>query len=100
MTGTKKPTEQNSAPAIIQEDAETIKKAQGYKVIGEHFKGKNEANNAIREAHKKGFKTAGLCVRGNEFVMLFGSYDTETVAKANLAALKTAGFKAEVEITE
>lgn len=91
----KKTTEQNNTLAKMQETE--IKNVKGYKVIGEHFKGKNEANNAIREAHKKGFKTVGLCVRENEFVMLFGSYDTETVAKANLAALKTAGFKAEIE---
>ena len=69
MAATKKATEQNNAPATTQEGAVAIKKAQGYKVIGEHFKGKNEANNAIKEIHKKGFKSAGLCVRENEFVI-------------------------------
>lgn len=91
----KKTTKQNNTPAEMQETE--VKNVKGYKVIGEHFKGKNEANNAIREAHKKGFKTAGLCVRENEFVILFGSYDTAAMARANLAAIKTAGFTAEIE---
>ena len=95
MAATKKVTEQNDAPT--QENTAAIKKAQGYKVIGEHFKGKDEAHNAIKGIHKKGFKSAGLCVRENEFVILFGSYDTETVARANLAAIKAAGFTAKIE---
>ena len=97
MAATKKATAQNNAPATTQEGAATIKKAQGYKVIGKHFKGKNEANNAIKEIHKKGLKRAGLCVRENEFVILYGSYDTAAMARANLAAIKTAGFTAEIE---
>lgn len=83
-----------------QEAQNKTKKAQGYKVIGKHFKSKEEANNAIREVFKKGFKSTGLCVRGNEFVILFGSYDTEAAAKANLDAIKKAGFTAEIEIVE
>ena len=31
------------------------------------------------------------------FVILFGSYDTAAMARANLAAIKTAGFTAEIE---
>lgn len=97
MAAAKKVTEQNNTPTTTQESAAMIKKAQGYKVIGEHFKNKNKANNAIKEIHKKGFKCAGLCVRKNEFVILFGSYDTAAMARANLAAIKTAGFTAEIE---
>ena len=97
MAATKKAKEQNKEPATTQEGAVAIKKAQGYKVIGEHFKDKNEANNAIKEIHKKGFKRDGFCVRENEFVILFGSYDTEAIARANLAAIQTAGFTAEIE---
>ena len=95
MAAAKKTTEQNNAPATTQETE--VKNVKGYKVIGKHFKGKNEANNAIKEIHKKGFKSAGLCVRENEFVILFGSYDTAAMARANLAAIKTAGFTAEIE---
>lgn len=97
MAAAKKKTKQNNAPTTTQEDAAAIKKAQGYKVIGKHFKGKNEANNAIKEIQKKGFKSAGLCVRENEFVILFGSYDTAAMARANLAEIETAGFTAEIE---
>ena len=93
----KKAAKQNNAPATTQESVAAIKKAQGYKVIGEHFKDKNEANNAIKEIHKKGFKSAGLCVRENEFAILFGSYDTAAMARVNLAAINTAGFTAEIE---
>lgn len=97
MAVAKKATEQNNTTTTTQESAAEIKKAQEYKVIGKHFKGKNEANNAIKEIHKKGFKSAGLCTRENEFVILFGSYDTATIARANLTAIKTAGFSAEIE---
>nr|DAR37971.1 MAG TPA: Sporulation-specific N-acetylmuramoyl-L-alanine amidase [Caudoviricetes sp.] len=97
MAVAKKTAKQNNAHATTQESAGVIKKAQGYKVIGKHFKNKNEANNAIKEIHKKGFKVAGLCVRENEFVILFGSYDTAAMARVNLAAIKTAGFTAEIE---
>lgn len=83
-----------------QEVQKETKKVQEYKVIGKRFKSKEEANNAIREVFKKGFKSTGLCVRGNEFVILFGSCDTEVAAKANLDAIKTAGFTAEIEIVE
>ena len=97
MAAAKKTTEQNDTPATTQEGTVAIKKAQGYKVIGKHFKDKNEADNAIKEIHKKGFKSAGLCVRENEFVILFGSYDTAAIARADLATIKTAGFTAEIE---
>jgi undecaprenyl pyrophosphate synthase len=69
-----------------------------YKVIGQKTKSKDEANNAIREAHKKGFRSAGLMVIGVEFAVLYGSYNTETTAKANLSAVTTAGLAAEILI--
>lgn len=71
---------------VVKEKAET------YKAIGKGYKDKIEANKAIREAHKKGFRNTGLCVRGNEFVLLFGTYDTTQTARANLDAIKKAGF--------
>lgn len=75
-----------------QEVNTEAKKPETYKVVGKAYKDKAEANKAIREVHKKGFKNTGLCVEGNEFVLLFGTYDTEQIAKANLDAIKKAGF--------
>lgn len=80
---------------------ESAEKVIGYKVTGDRFDSKNEADLAVEEAHKKGFRSAGLCVRGSEFVILFGSYDTAPIARANLEAIKKAGFSANIEnVTE
>lgn len=78
--------------AAEQEAKTEVKKAETYKVVGKGYKDKEEANKAIREAHDKGFRNTGLCVRGNEFVLLFGNYDTANSAKANLDAIKKEGF--------
>jgi septal ring-binding cell division protein DamX len=76
-------------------------KATTYKLIGQRTKSKDEANSAIREAHKKGFRSAGLMVKGEEFVVLFGTYATSAAARANLEAVKAAGFEVEISnITE
>ena len=79
-----------------QEGTGEVKEVTGYKVIGDSFKTKREAQNAIREAHKKGFKGTGLVVIGAEFVTLFGSYETAESARANLEVITTAGFNAEI----
>lgn len=67
-----------------------------YKVIGEKFKKKENANEKLQEIAKKGFKSAGLMVQGDEFAVLYGTYATEKTAKANVAAITDAGFKAEI----
>lgn len=78
-----------------------MKKATAYKVIGERTKSKEEANNAVKEAHKKGFKNAGLMVLGKEFIALYGTYETITIAKESAAAAGKAGLKAEIlDVTE
>lgn len=82
---------ENAAETTQEVNTET-KKQEEYKVVGKGYKDKAEANKAIREAHKKGFRNTGLCVRGNEFVLLFGTYDTAQTARANLEAIKGAGF--------
>lgn len=73
-----------------------VKPAKEYKVIGKSFKDKSEANTEIKKVFEKGFKSAGLMVRGNEFVILFGTYTTAQIAKANAAAIEKAGFTATV----
>lgn len=88
----KKNVEQNA-----QNDAQNVLEVKAYKVLGERFESKDKAKDATREAHKKGFKSAGLCVRGGKFVLLFGTYATAAIARANLAAVQTAGFTAEIE---
>lgn len=75
---------------------EATKQAKEYKVTGKSFKGKQEANTELKKVFEKGFKSAGLMVRGNEFVILYGTYTTAQVAKANAAAVEKAGFTATV----
>ena len=58
-----------------QEVNTEAKKPETYKIVGKGYEDKAEANKAIREAHKKGFRNTGLCVKGNEFVLLFGTYN-------------------------
>lgn len=72
------------------------KKAGEYKVIGEGFQEKSEAGNRLKEVSRKGFKDAGLMVRDDEFVILFGTYGNEHMAKANAEAIDKAGFKAQI----
>lgn len=72
------------------------KEVKEYKVIGKSLKSKTEANAELREVFKKGFKSAGLMVQGGEFVILFGTYTTAQIAKANAAAVEKAGFTATV----
>ena len=67
-----------------------------YKVIGERFKSKEKANSSLEKAFEKGFKNAGLLVQGNEFVILYGTYNTEQIAKANAEAVKKQGFVASI----
>ena len=81
-----------SVAETTQEVNIEAKKPEAYKVVGKGYEDKTGANKAIREAHKKGFRNTGLCVRGNEFVLLFGTYDTAQSARANLDAIKKAGF--------
>lgn len=81
-----------SVAETTQEVNTEAKKLEAYKIVGKGYEDKTEANKAIREAHKKGFRNTGLCVRGNEFVLLFGTYDTMQIAKVNLDAIKSAGF--------
>lgn len=76
--------------------AKTQKKTGGYKVIGEGFRGKSEAGKRLKEISRKGFKDAGLMVRGDKFVILFGTYGNEHMAKANAEAIVKAGFEAQI----
>lgn len=75
---------------------EATKQAKEYKVTGKSFKSKQEANTELKKVFEKGFKSAGLMVQGNEFVILYGTYTTAQVAKANAAAVEKAGFTATV----
>lgn len=75
---------------------EAAKPAKEYKVTGKSFKDKSEANTELKKVFEKGFKSAGLMVRGNEFVILYGTYTTAQVAKANAAAVEKVGFEATV----
>ena len=75
---------------------ETAVKAE-YKVLGDKFKEKKAANEALAAIHGKGFKGAGLMVKGAEFIILHGTYKTLAIANANAAAITKAGFKAAVE---
>ncbi len=81
-----------SVAEATQEVNTEAKKPETYKIVGKGYEDKAEANKAIREAHKKGFRNTGLCVKGNEFVLLFGTYNTSQSAKANLDAIKGTGF--------
>lgn len=56
------PTKSNGLDIYIasQQRRRAQQRLKRRKVICEHFKGKNEANNAIKEIHKKGFKSAEL----------------------------------------
>lgn len=73
------------------------KQIKAYKVTGKKLKSKTEANKELKEVFKKGFKNAGLMVQGDEFVILFGTYPTEQIAKANAEAVKKSGFTVAVE---
>ncbi len=75
---------------------ETVKLAKKYKVTGKSFKNKSEANTELKKVFEKGFKSAGLMVQGGEFVILFGTYTTAQIAKANAAAVEKVGFAATV----
>ncbi|MCI8483515.1 MAG: hypothetical protein HFH41_04160 [Lachnospiraceae bacterium] len=75
---------------------EIDKQSSEYRVVGGKFKNKAEANTALKEIFKKGFKNAGLMVLGNEFVVLFGTYNTAYAAEMNAEAVKKAGFKSEI----
>ncbi|MDE6567917.1 MAG: hypothetical protein K2K70_09350 [Lachnospiraceae bacterium] len=84
--------------AAEKENNKKSKKQENkFKVTGKKLKNKSEATVELEEIFKKGFKSAGLMVQGNEFVILFGTYTTEQSAKKNLAAIKTAGFTAQIE---
>lgn len=72
------------------------KQAKEYKITGGSFKTKEEANMELEKAFAKGFKKAGLMVRGREFMVLFGTYASAQIAKANLEAITKAGFEANV----
>lgn len=84
-----------AAKNATAEKAES-KKVKSYKVTGERFKSKKNAAEKLRKVHEKGFKSAGLMVAGNEFVILFGTYATEQDARVNAEAISGKGFRAEV----
>ena len=94
MAARKTTEEKNVAP---QEGEREAKKVLAYNVIGKRYESAREAHSAVREAYKKGFKSTGLCVKAGEFAVLFGTYETEAAAKANLSAILKAGFDAEIE---
>lgn len=77
-------------------EKEATKPVKEYKVTGKGFRSKSEANTQLKKVFEKGFKSAGLMVQGNEFVILFGTYTTAQIAKANEAAVEKAGFTATV----
>lgn len=77
----------------VKEDTKQIKE---YKIIGDKFKDKTKANEVLKQVFSKGFKGTGLMIQENGFVILFGTYATEQIAKANLAVVQKAGFTAEI----
>lgn len=72
------------------------KQAKEYKITGGSFKTKEEAKMELEKAFAKGFKKAGLMVRGREFTVLFGTYAIEQTAKANAEVMKKAGFDVQI----
>lgn len=76
---------------------EITKKKTQYRIIGKAFREKQEAVKELADIRKKGFKSAGLMVRGNNFVILFGTYPTEQIAEKGVAVIKKMGIAAEVE---
>lgn len=76
---------------------EGTKQIKEYKITGDKFKDKTKANEELKQIFSKGFKSAGLMIQDNEFVILFGTYETEQIAKANLEAVLKAGFTAKIE---
>ena len=76
--------------------AKPTKKAKEYKVIGESFQKKSEADERLKEVSKKGFKDVGLMVRDDEFVILFGTYRNEHITKVNAEKITEAGFKVQI----
>lgn len=83
--------------AMQKKETKAKKEVKEYKVIGKTFESKLAAMTELKEVFKKGFKNAGLMVRGNKFVILFGSYPTERIAQNNVAAIKKMGITVEVE---
>ena len=79
-------------------ETETKKETQvkEYKIIGENIKKKKQAEKKLAETFSKGFKGARLIVSGNEFMILFGTYKTEQMAKDSVAAIKKAGITASI----
>lgn len=96
MEAAKNATAEKATVKIQKTTATTQKKAGEYKVIGEGFREKSEAGKRLKEVSRKGFKDAGLMVRDNEFVILFGTYGNEHMAKANAEAIVKAGFEAQI----
>lgn len=76
---------------------EVKKQAKEYKVIGDRFRNKKEAKEALRKVFDKGFKGVGLMIEGNEFIILFGTYTTEEIVKVNLEEIIKAGFAAAIK---
>ncbi len=70
------------------------KEGAAYKVVGDKFSSKKKAEELLKKAIEKGFKGAGLMVMGTDFIVLFGTYGTLPIAKANMEAVKKSGFNA------
>ena len=94
MAARKTTEEKNVAP---QEGEREAKKELAYRVSGTGSERRRGAHSGVGGAKKKGFKSTGLCVKAGEFVVLFGTYEAEAAAKANLSAILKAGFDAEIE---
>ena len=72
------------------------KAAKEYKVVGDKSNSKKKAEESLKKALEKGFKGAGLMVKGTDFMVLFGTYGTSQIAEANVEAVKKSGFNAEI----
>ena len=67
-----------------------------YKVIGERFSSKAEAMAYLDKVFEKWRMGARLLVQGNEFVVLYGTYETKLFAEASVEAIKEQGFAATI----
>ncbi len=70
--------------------------AKEYKVIGEKFSNKVEAITYLEKVFEKWRMGARLLVQDNEFVVLYGTYETKLFAEASVEVLKKQGFVATI----
>lgn len=72
-------------------------KVREYKIMGKAVESKEKAKTELLRAKKKGFRGVTLCVNGNKFAVLYGTYLTEKAAQACMEYVKQEGFEVEVK---